>query len=224
MKQGQNARNPRARTASRKHGKATGNNRNDNNVRGNPKQHLEKYKNQAREAQQAGDRVNAELYLQYADHYQRLVNEKNAQQGNQQNTRSDGGDKVDAASGDNSQNNRDNNRRNNGRRNNNRNDNRRGGRNQNQDQAQNQDPEQPQDQASDSAPKATADMSEAPQPTEVRPELDLGDEKAPAPKRTRRPRKPKVEAETAPADAGPADTGTAEAVAATAEPTDGEAA
>ena len=44
-------------------------------VRGNPKQLLEKYKNQAREATQAGDRVMTEYYLQFADHYQRVINE-----------------------------------------------------------------------------------------------------------------------------------------------------
>lgn len=52
-----------------------GNMRSENKVRGNPKQLLEKYKNQAREAKQAGDRVMAEYYYQFADHYQRVLND-----------------------------------------------------------------------------------------------------------------------------------------------------
>jgi len=79
MKQAQNARKQRARTSPRKGGSNKGGNpgnaRNENRVRGNPKQLLEKYKNQAREAKQAGDRVLAEYYYQFADHYQRVLNE-----------------------------------------------------------------------------------------------------------------------------------------------------
>lgn len=48
-------------------------NRIDNRARGNAPQLLEKYKNMARDAQLAGDRVNAEFYLQFADHYFRVV-------------------------------------------------------------------------------------------------------------------------------------------------------
>ncbi|WCL54145.1 DUF4167 domain-containing protein [Gimibacter soli] len=80
MKQPQNSRKSRARSSSRNKGGAKngGNspgNRVDVRVRGNPKQHLEKYKNLAREAMQAGDRVQAEYYFQFADHYQRVLNE-----------------------------------------------------------------------------------------------------------------------------------------------------
>ena len=75
MKQGQNARKGRARNTSRKnHKNQNAGNRSEVRVRGNPKQHLEKYKNQAREALQAGDRVTAEYYFQFADHYQRVLN------------------------------------------------------------------------------------------------------------------------------------------------------
>jgi hypothetical protein len=83
MKQSQNARKQRGRPASRKGGKSNngGGNRNEPKVRGNPKQLLEKYKNQAREAKQAGDRVQAEYYYQFADHYQRILNEMNARSG-----------------------------------------------------------------------------------------------------------------------------------------------
>ncbi len=56
-----------------------GNNRSEQRVRGNPIQLLEKYKSLAREATTAGDRILAENYFQYADHYQRLVNERASQ-------------------------------------------------------------------------------------------------------------------------------------------------
>lgn len=48
-------------------------NRLDNRQRGNASQLLEKYRALARDAQQAGDRVTAEYYLQYADHYFRVL-------------------------------------------------------------------------------------------------------------------------------------------------------
>ena len=50
-------------------------NRIDNRSRGNAAQLLEKYKSLARDAQQAGDRVNTEYYLQFADHYFRVLAE-----------------------------------------------------------------------------------------------------------------------------------------------------
>lgn len=52
----------------------TGNAR-DNRQRGNAAQLHEKYKNMARDAQLAGDRVQSEYYLQYADHYFRVLGE-----------------------------------------------------------------------------------------------------------------------------------------------------
>jgi Domain of unknown function (DUF4167) len=48
-------------------------NRIDNRARGNASQMLEKYKKLAQDAQQNGDRVNAEYYLQFADHYFRVL-------------------------------------------------------------------------------------------------------------------------------------------------------
>ena len=45
-----------------------GGNRQDNRQRGNAAQLLEKYKSMARDAQLAGDRVQSEYYLQFADH------------------------------------------------------------------------------------------------------------------------------------------------------------
>ena len=50
-------------------------NRQDNRQRGNAAQLLEKYKSLARDAQLAGDRVQTEYYLQYADHYFRMLGE-----------------------------------------------------------------------------------------------------------------------------------------------------
>jgi len=54
----------------------TGNNsgnRQDNRQRGNAAQLLEKYKSMARDAQLSGDRVQTEYYLQFADHYFRML-------------------------------------------------------------------------------------------------------------------------------------------------------
>ena len=53
-------------------------NRQDNRQRGNAAQLLEKYKSMARDAQLAGDRVQTEYYLQFADHYFRLLSESRA--------------------------------------------------------------------------------------------------------------------------------------------------
>ena len=50
-------------------------NRIDNRARGNAAQLLEKYKALARDAQMQGDRVNIEYYLQFADHYFRVLAE-----------------------------------------------------------------------------------------------------------------------------------------------------
>ena len=55
-------------------GNAGGNAR-DNRQRGNAAQLLEKYKSMARDAQLAGDRVQTEYYLQFADHYFRVLGE-----------------------------------------------------------------------------------------------------------------------------------------------------
>lgn len=52
-----------------------GGNSRDQRVRGNAAQLLEKYKNMARDAQLAGDRVQTEYYLQFADHYFRVLSE-----------------------------------------------------------------------------------------------------------------------------------------------------
>ena len=53
-------------------------NRQDNRQRGNAAQLLEKYKSMARDAQLSGDRVQTEYFLQYADHYFRVLSENRA--------------------------------------------------------------------------------------------------------------------------------------------------
>jgi hypothetical protein len=53
-------------------------NRMEPRQRGNAMQLLEKYTNLARDAQQQGDRVQAEYFMQYADHYHRVVAEMRA--------------------------------------------------------------------------------------------------------------------------------------------------
>ncbi|MGE0179032.1 MAG: DUF4167 domain-containing protein [Sphingomonas sp.] len=53
-------------------------NRQDNRQRGNAAQLLEKYKGMARDAQLQGDRVQTEYFLQYADHYFRVLGESRA--------------------------------------------------------------------------------------------------------------------------------------------------
>ena len=72
-------------------------NRQDNRQRGNAAQLLEKYKNMARDAQLAGDRVQTEYYLQYADHYFRVLGESRARFEDQRRQR---GDEIDEDEGD----------------------------------------------------------------------------------------------------------------------------
>lgn len=67
-------------------------NRQDNRQRGNAAQLLEKYKNMARDAQLAGDRVQTEYYLQYADHYFRVLSENRSRFEDQRRQRDDDSD------------------------------------------------------------------------------------------------------------------------------------
>ena len=59
----------------------------DNRARGNANQLYEKYKNMAADAQRAGDRVNTEYYLQFADHYFRVLSESRSRFEEQQQQR-----------------------------------------------------------------------------------------------------------------------------------------
>jgi hypothetical protein len=67
-------------------------NRQDNRQRGNAAQLLEKYKSLARDSQLAGDRVQTEYYLQYADHYFRVLGESRARFEDQRRQRGEDGD------------------------------------------------------------------------------------------------------------------------------------
>jgi len=55
-------------------------NRIDSRARGNAPQMLEKYKKLAQDAQHNGDRVQAEYYLQFADHYFRVIADNRVRQ------------------------------------------------------------------------------------------------------------------------------------------------
>jgi hypothetical protein len=67
-------------------------NRQDTRQRGNAAQLLEKYKSLARDAQLAGDRVQTEYFLQYADHYFRVLGESRSRFEDQRRQRGDEGD------------------------------------------------------------------------------------------------------------------------------------
>lgn len=64
-------------------------NRIDSRARGNAAQLLEKYRNMARDAQLSGDRVMTEYYLQFADHYFRVLSDARNRQ-EEQRARFDG--------------------------------------------------------------------------------------------------------------------------------------
>lgn len=78
-------------------GRPDNGNRIDNRARGNAAQLLEKYKNLAADAQRQGDRVNTEYYLQFADHYFRVLSESRSrfEEQNQRRQRDDEGDEGD---------------------------------------------------------------------------------------------------------------------------------
>lgn len=75
-------------------------NRIDNRARGNANQLHEKYKTLARDAQMQGDRVMTEYYLQFADHYFRVLNENRSRLEEQRRDRFDNQDFDDDSDGD----------------------------------------------------------------------------------------------------------------------------
>ncbi len=79
----------RGRGGQRGQGGQPGGNRQDNRQRGNAAQLLEKYKSMARDAQLSGDRVQTEYYLQYADHYFRVLGESQSRFDSQRRSRDD---------------------------------------------------------------------------------------------------------------------------------------
>ncbi|MCK5547010.1 MAG: DUF4167 domain-containing protein, partial [Rhodospirillaceae bacterium] len=76
--QNQNKNRSRGRNNNNRRGPSRGNNFESNGpevkVRGTAQQVLDKYLQLARDAQSSGDRINAEGYLQYAEHYFRVIN------------------------------------------------------------------------------------------------------------------------------------------------------
>ena len=100
MRQGPNKNRMRGRGNGRKGGNPRNqsfeSNGPDVKVRGNAQQVVEKYLALARDASSAGDRINAESYYQYAEHYYRVMNAANEQQRQQQqqNTEAEGESQV----------------------------------------------------------------------------------------------------------------------------------
>ncbi len=74
-------------------------NRIDSRARGNAPQLLDKYKKLAQDAQHNGDRVQAEYFLQYADHYFRVINDNKLRQDEARATRGDKGGRDDQNDG-----------------------------------------------------------------------------------------------------------------------------
>ena len=64
-------------------------NRIDSRARGNAPQLLDKYKKLAQDAQHNGDRVQAEYYLQFADHYFRVIADTKSRQDEARSKRAD---------------------------------------------------------------------------------------------------------------------------------------
>ena len=75
-------------------------NRQDNRQRGNAAQLLEKYKSMARDSQLAGDRVQTEYYLQFADHYFRVLGDSRPRADEQQRRQRGDDDGYDDDGGD----------------------------------------------------------------------------------------------------------------------------
>lgn len=79
-RRGRNNNNNNNRSQSGGRGGVDQANRIDSRARGNGAQMIEKYRNLARDSQLAGDRVLTEYYLQFADHYFRVVSDFRARQ------------------------------------------------------------------------------------------------------------------------------------------------
>jgi hypothetical protein len=87
----QNRNNNRRRGRGNNRGQGGGNqgNRIDSRARGNAPQMLEKYRKLAHDASLNGDRVQTEYYLQFADHYFRVIADMRAQKDEPQRPRRD---------------------------------------------------------------------------------------------------------------------------------------
>jgi hypothetical protein len=82
-------------------------NRIDSRSRGNAPQMLDKYKKLAQDAQHNGDRVQQETFLQYADHYFRVINDNKVRQDESRAKRDDQNDGPNSNQSNDSQNQRD---------------------------------------------------------------------------------------------------------------------
>ena len=95
MNNNRNNNNRRRGRNNRNQGGANSGNRIDSRARGNAPQLLDKYKKLAQDAQHNGDRVQTEYYLQFADHYFRVIADNKARQdearGNNRQDRDDRG-------------------------------------------------------------------------------------------------------------------------------------
>lgn len=90
MKHNPNNRRPRSRGGKQRHSGGGGRNNFESNgpevkVRGTAQQVLDKYLALANDAQLSGDRINAESYFQYAEHYHRVLNADGANNNQNQN-------------------------------------------------------------------------------------------------------------------------------------------
>ncbi len=178
-------------------------NRIDSRARGNAPQLLDKYKKLAEEASRNGDRVQAEYYLQFADHYFRVIADGKARQDEQRQKQ----DNKNQSSDDDSQSDDDN-----GAENDNRSQRRDSGRDNTRDQGRDSTDDNPfvrdnrkrrqsrkrDDEKAESETEESVENSGALDPQALPPAIgDTSEEKPEKPKRTRRPRKPKAEAEAA---------------------------
>ena len=87
--------NRRRGRGNRPQGGGNQSNRIDSRARGNAPQMLDKYKKLAQDAQHNGDRVQAEYYLQFADHYFRVLADGKTRQDEQRGKRQDDRDQDD---------------------------------------------------------------------------------------------------------------------------------
>ncbi|MCR2834207.1 DUF4167 domain-containing protein [Parerythrobacter lacustris] len=84
-----NNRRGRGRNNNRNQGGGNQGNRIDSRARGNAPQLLDKYKKLAQDAHHNGDRVQMEYYLQFADHYFRVIADNNTRRDEQRGKRPD---------------------------------------------------------------------------------------------------------------------------------------
>ena len=102
-----NRNNRRRGRGNRNQGSGNALNRIDSRARGNAPQLLDKYKKLAQDAQHNGDRVQAEYYLQFADHYFRVIADNKARQDEARAKRNEGRDQSGDDDSDDDQDDRD---------------------------------------------------------------------------------------------------------------------